>query len=213
MKQMLAAAVILLFVLAAIWGADCLYRSGRRAPEAKEAPASTASGPTVDNSGIDWRQVRSAAFPVAAVAVAIFLIFLLRTKSYNIHAAAEKGDADEVAAILDKQPDLVNAVRSGSGMTPLHVAARCGRIDAAKLLIARGADLDAKDADDRTALYYASAWGYREIVEMLLAAGVGVTADGPEDVQPIAAAEYWKHPEIAELLRARVQTSQENEPT
>ena len=60
-----------------------------------------------------------------------------------IHDAAKNGDLAGVQAELDKGVD-VNA-KSRTATTPLHYAAAYGHEEIAKLLIAKGANVNAKD--------------------------------------------------------------------
>ena len=60
-----------------------------------------------------------------------------------IHDAAKTGDLAGVQAELDKGVD-VNAKGEKYGMTPLHWVALKGHIEVAELLIANGADVNAK---------------------------------------------------------------------
>ena len=53
----------------------------------------------------------------------------------------------------------VNAVDPVSGMTALGIAAKLGNVDTLRLLIDRGADIDARDPAGRTALQHAQAAG------------------------------------------------------
>jgi ankyrin repeat protein len=65
----------------------------------------------------------------------------------------------------------VNAMCS-LGVTPLHLAAQYNRLDVAKLLIKRGADVDARaGVDGATALYYAVGYGFLEMTRLLLQTG------------------------------------------
>ena len=61
----------------------------------------------------------------------------------DIFAAAHLGMADRVRELVDADPSLVFA-RGGDGKTALHCA---GRLDIAEYLVARGADIDARDID------------------------------------------------------------------
>ena len=57
----------------------------------------------------------------------------------------------------------------------LHVAATRGEDDVARLLIARGADVDARNVQGSTPLHGAAANGHTSTVELLIAAGVDRT--------------------------------------
>lgn len=53
------------------------------------------------------------------------------------------------------------------GTTPLHIAAEAGHIALVKLLITKGANVDARTKDGETALRLAQDEGHKEIVEFL----------------------------------------------
>jgi ankyrin repeat protein len=64
-----------------------------------------------------------------------------------LHIAALWGDADLIATLLEAGADI-NAAGE-DGFTPLHYAIHHNKIEAAKFLIARGADLHKKDSTFR----------------------------------------------------------------
>ena len=68
------------------------------------------------------------------------------------------------------------------GQTPLHWASWNNHIEIAMLLIARGADVRAKDDDGKTPLHRASWNNHIEIAKLLLDRGAEVKA-GDEDGQ------------------------------
>ncbi len=69
----------------------------------------------------------------------------------DAHVAARLGDLARLTALLDADPALVHA-RAGDGKTPLHYASS---VDIARLLLDRGADIDALDVDhESTAAQY-----------------------------------------------------------
>lgn len=74
-------------------------------------------------------------------ALASFLIE--RGATVDVHAASRLGMLDRLRELLDADPALVHA-RGGDGKTPLHVAAT---VEIARLLLERGADMDALDVD------------------------------------------------------------------
>jgi len=59
-----------------------------------------------------------------------------------------------------------------SGWTPLHYAARRGYTNVVKLLLAKSADVSAKDKNGRTALDYARTAGHADVVELLRGANI-----------------------------------------
>ncbi len=61
-----------------------------------------------------------------------------------LHWAAFGGHDHIIRQLLDAKAD-VNAAEAGSGMTPLHGAARWNRLTSAKLLLANGAKVGARD--------------------------------------------------------------------
>ncbi len=61
--------------------------------------------------------------------------------------------------------------------SPLHFAAQYGHVEVAKLLLASGADVDARAADfDTTPLIRAATAGKSEMIELLLSAGASIEA-------------------------------------
>jgi ankyrin repeat protein len=56
-------------------------------------------------------------------------------------------------------------------LTPLHLAVIEGQVDTAKLLVAKGADVNAKDEDGETALTKATAAQHKQLIEILTKLG------------------------------------------
>jgi len=103
------------------------------------------------------------------------------TRALNVALveAAQKGDVDEVMALLNEGVD-VNAVVRGDG-TALLVAARHGRTNLVRLLLDRGADANIGVEGDGNPLIMAASRGHRDIVTMLLDRGADVNAAVPGD--------------------------------
>jgi len=76
---------------------------------------------------------------------------------------------------------------ANGGFTPLHFAAREGEIDAARLLIDAGADVDAVAADGKTTLGLAIYNGHYELASLLIDAGVDVNRADAEGFPPL----FW----------------------
>src|SRR5262245_64897760 len=83
-------------------------------------------------------------------------------------AAVKAGDVNKVQALLDANPWLVQ-VQDRDQWTPLHRAVALGSQEIIALLLARGADTNAKNRSGSTPLHVAVSEGTVETVEVLLA--------------------------------------------
>jgi len=99
--------------------------------------------------------------------------------------AAMVGDVERLGAILDGHPEQLSLdgrgqaerceVHPSSGYTPLIYASRAGQVEAVRLLLRRGAEVDRQTTEMRsTALHRAAVAGHAEVVRLLLEAGADV---------------------------------------
>ncbi|GAG26299.1 unnamed protein product, partial [marine sediment metagenome] len=87
--------------------------------------------------------------------------------------------------------------------TPLHYAPDRDSRGATKLLLANGADIEAKDNDGATPLHIAASAGNDYIVELLLSRGADIHAKDNNGDTPLAYALSWRrgmHPMVAKVL-------------
>ena len=123
---------------------------------------------------------------LASISTALGLIFASATIAVcgPIHDATAKGKQATVVDLLKREPDLVHS-RDKFGNTPLHVAALHDRIGIAELLLANGADVNARNTDatrvprienaGETPLTLALlSYQHKEMLEVLLAHGAEV---------------------------------------
>lgn len=90
----------------------------------------------------------------------------------TIHEAAALGDDETLNYMLNLEPSLVSQY-SFDGWTPLHLAAFFGGYEAAKLLIERGADVNARSTNSMAnrPIHAASAGKRTNLVHLLLERG------------------------------------------
>jgi ankyrin repeat protein len=116
--------------------------------------------------------------------------------------AAEAGDVAALAAA----PDLT-ARQPPYGWTLLHVAAHAGQLDAVRLLLERGLDVNAREEGDNSyAMHWAAAAGHLEVVRVLADAGGDVIGAGDDHALEVIG---WAtcfdacHADVAEFLVSR----------
>ena len=93
----------------------------------------------------------------------------------DIWTAAAKGDLVAIKQNLDIGTE-VNAQQLPAATTPLMVAALFGQIEAANLLIQKGAKINAQNNDGATALHLAAFFCQSETARFLLDKGADVSA-------------------------------------
>jgi ankyrin repeat protein len=120
----------------------------------------------------------------------------------DVFEAAALGDVETLLVLLDADTSRVSAW-SDDGFTPLHYAAFFGRPEAARLLLERGADLEAPARNEQFALearplHEAAQHGDAELVRLLLERGADPAAKLDDGRTPVDLAAG--HPEVLELL-------------
>lgn len=104
--------------------------------------------------------------------------------------------------VLDAKPELVT-MSNAAGETPLYKAVEKGSLPHVKLMLARGANLEARNELGNTALWLACAKKYPCIIEELLDNGADVNAVNLKGNPPIYATCQVGPLKIAEMLMIR----------
>ena len=92
--------------------------------------------------------------------------------------AIKKGDLPQVEQLLDEHPDLLQYKLQGE-LSPALMAMYYNQLDVARLLVQRGAPVNATQADDFTPLHEAAQNGQLELVHLLLDYGARSTHAKP----------------------------------
>ena len=102
----------------------------------------------------------------------------------GLHEAAADGNKARVSEMLD-QGIPVDAREPARQRTALHLAILRERLDVVKLLIARGADPNARDVLGHVCVTLYNGFANVRLLKLLLEAGADPNADGPEGLTPL----------------------------
>ena len=137
---------------------------------------------------------------IALVAVSLASRHALAEDDSSLHELAARGDEARLARAIAMGAPVDE--RDPQGRTPLHVAAREGRLFAAMVLVGHHADPNARDGRRQTPLHAAAEGTQREgerfqIVKMLLAKGADPKLRDSAEKRPV---DYARTPEFKEAL-------------
>ena len=100
-------------------------------------------------------------------------------------AACDLGDADDLARLLVRRPDLARAIPLSAHAALVH-AADTRRFDAVRLMLDAGWPVDARDEHGATALHWSAWHGNAGIVRALLRRGAPLDVrEGRHDARPL----------------------------
>jgi uncharacterized protein len=125
----------------------------------------------------------------------------------DVFEAAAVGRTDRLRELLDEDSELANAW-AGDGFQPLGLASFFGHVEAARLLVERGAEVNSASRNDLKVmpLHSAAATGdpdaRYELAKLLLEHGADPNARQQDDFTPLMAAEHHGDERLRELLVA-----------
>jgi ankyrin repeat protein len=124
--------------------------------------------------------------------------------AFDVFDAASVPDVERLRQLLDADQSLATAF-SGDGFTALHFPAFFGGLEPARLLLERGADVDARGRGwmTGTPLNSAASGRHADVARLLLDAGADPDARQASGWTPLHSAAYNGDLELVELLLAR----------
>jgi ankyrin repeat protein len=119
----------------------------------------------------------------------------------DVYEAAAFGDVVQLRSTLDKDNGAVKT-RSADGFTALNLAAFFGRTECARLLLERGADVNATAANPMVVqpLHSAAAAGHYETAVLLLKSGAAVNAKQQAGYTPLMSRAMHGDEKFSKLL-------------
>ena len=108
-----------------------------------------------------------------------------RRDETQLNYYCENGLTSSVVRMLEMRSIDVEAKGGVFGWTCLHIAAFIGHLDICRLLIDKGAQLEAKDNFGRIPLHWAAGQGHVEIVRLLCDRGADVEARDIDGWRPL----------------------------
>jgi ankyrin repeat protein len=123
----------------------------------------------------------------------------------DVFEAAAAGMTERLRELLDDDPALANAW-AGDGFQPLGLASFFGHVEAARLLVERGAEVTSASRNDMKVmpLHSAAATGdpeaRYELAKLLLEHGADPNARQQDDFTPLMAADQLGDERLRELL-------------
>jgi ankyrin repeat protein len=124
-----------------------------------------------------------------------------------LHFAAYFGATDAIGALLDAGASTAAVTKNFLANMPLHAAAAGGRVQACRLLLERGADVNARQHGGYSALHSPCFVNNREMAELFLAHGADPSAAADDGKTPADVASQQGNMELAALLRAKASES------
>jgi len=119
--------------------------------------------------------------------------------SLSLQEAAAIGNVELVRSLIYEGLG-VDSIEDGFQKTALHRAAISGRKDVAELLLAKGADVNARDSYISAPLHYAAQNGHSAVAELLIARGADINARNSAGDRPLQGAARYDRKDTIKLL-------------
>ena len=117
-----------------------------------------------------------------------------------MHLACMYGHQETVEMLLDRGASREMVSKHKMKVRPIHSAAAGKKMDIVRLLIDRGADVNAVQGAGWRLIHHAAQQGDREFVDLLIEHGADVTVTNDRDQSPVDIARGLGHEDLAVFL-------------
>lgn len=130
---------------------------------------------------------------------------LASARELDVFEAAALGRTERLQTLLDEEPERANAW-ADDGFQPLGLASFFGHVDAARLLVERGAEVNSASRNSMKVMPLHSAVATQdpearyELAKLLLEAGADANARQQDEFTPLMAADQHGDQRLRELL-------------
>ncbi len=131
---------------------------------------------------------------------ALILGVAASAQAADIHNAVSANDLPRVKRIIEKDAKQVDAQQQGTNYSPLHVAVIGNRLDIAKYLLSKKANVNLQDRYKRTPLWFAVNYSRTELTQLLLQHKADPNIKDQSEMAPLWLALYTPQNNHAELL-------------
>lgn len=150
-----------------------------------------------------YRQMPMLILACAAI-VAVVTFFAQHMQTTDAARAIQSGAFSNLVDVINRHPEQLNKPDKENGFTPLHWAVMGNQTNMVKFLLAKGANVNARDPYGMTPLHKAAAFGCQEIAELLTAHGADLRAFGTKygviQVTPLHLAAESGFPGLVQLF-------------
>jgi ankyrin repeat protein len=130
----------------------------------------------------------------------LMVVTVLPAAENPLHVAIRAGDLKQVQAVLAAGGIAINAKAGPEESTALTLAAGRGHVEMVRLLLSKGADIDARTKRLETPLFFAARQGHHAVVALLVDAMAATDLTDLEGRTPLIVAAGAGHLEVVKLL-------------
>lgn len=124
---------------------------------------------------------------------------VLQVPKVDLHSAVVASDLETIKQHIKAGSDL-NVLEPSRASTPLITAAAVGNVEAAKILIGGGADLNYQNTDGSTALHTATVFDRTDITKLLIDSGINLNLKNLNGSTALHLAAFFGRIDIAKML-------------